>query len=168
MAVQAALLIGRASFRARNHHMADNCSQVVSPGTSDVAPVILFDGTCAFCNFWSRFVLHHDRNRHFRLGRLQSNQGRKLCEDHGISPDTMDSVVLIDDGQAYLRSAAMIHILGYLPRPWCWLTVIRWLPQGLRDRLYDFVGRHRYQWFGRYDDCPMPDPQYRDRFIDAS
>ncbi|WP_227546049.1 thiol-disulfide oxidoreductase DCC family protein [Marinobacter fonticola] len=128
--------------------------------------VILFDGTCAFCNFWSRFVLRHDDHRVFKLGRLQSEEGRRLCERYGLSPDALDSVVLIDGGQAYLRSAAMIRILARLPWPWRWLAVVRGLPQGLRDGLYDFIGRHRYQWFGRYDHCPMPDPKHRGRFID--
>ncbi|BES72397.1 thiol-disulfide oxidoreductase DCC family protein [Marinobacter nanhaiticus D15-8W] len=144
----------------------DNASQTSTRQSPKQAPVILFDGTCAFCNFWSRFVLEYDHQRHFRLGRLQSDQGRQLCEHHGLSPDAMDSVVLIDGGQAYLRSAAMVRILARLPRPWRWLALIRWLPLKLRDGVYDFIGRHRYQWFGRYDHCPMPKPEQRDRFID--
>lgn len=146
--------------------MVDNSHQNEHHSTRDVSPTILFDGTCVFCNFWSRFVLRHDHKRLFRLGRLQSEKGRVLCERHGLSPEAMDSVVLIDGGRAYLRSAAMVRILGGLPRPWRWLTVIRWLPRPLRDGVYDFIGRHRYQWFGRYDQCPMPNPEHRNRFID--
>lgn len=171
MAAQAVQLLGRATFTDALRVVnvvgtMNSASQTSTTDASGQEPIILFDGTCAFCNFWSRFVLEHDHHRHFRLGRLQSDQGRNLCEQHGLSPDAMDSVVLVDGGKAYLRSAAMVRILARLPRPWRWLALIRWLPRKLRDGVYDFIGRHRYQWFGRYDHCPMPKPEHRNRFID--
>lgn len=129
-------------------------------------PVILFDGVCVFCQFWCRFVLRHDRDQQFRLGTLQSDAGRALCETAGVSPDAMDSVVLLDRGEVALRSDAVLGILARLPAPWHWLAGLRIIPRGLRNGLYDFVGRHRYRWFGRYDACPLPPAGVRHRFID--
>jgi predicted DCC family thiol-disulfide oxidoreductase YuxK len=40
------------------------------------------------------------------------------------------------------------------------------LPTALLDRLYDVVARNRYRVFGRYEQCLMPRPEYRDRFVD--
>ena len=46
--------------------------------------------------------------------------------------------------------------------------VARVLPRALRDRAYDVVARNRYRWFGRYDQCALPPPHVRERFIDSS
>jgi ribosome maturation factor RimP len=39
------------------------------------------------------------------------------------------------------------------------------LDRPLRDAVYDFVARHRYRVFGRYDTCPIPSAEHRNRFI---
>jgi len=39
------------------------------------------------------------------------------------------------------------------------------VPSGLRNLVYDFVARHRYQWFGRSEQCSLPLPEWRDRFL---
>ena len=36
----------------------------------------------------------------------------------------------------------------------------------LRDRLYDFIASHRYQWFGKTDACSLPDEGVRRRMIE--
>ncbi|WP_111497573.1 MULTISPECIES: thiol-disulfide oxidoreductase DCC family protein [Marinobacter] len=129
-------------------------------------PVILFDGVCALCQFWARFVVRHDHSGRFRLGTLQSSAGQALCHRTGVDPQRMDSVVLIQDGDAHLRSDAILRIVSRLPRPWCWLRGLRWVPRPLRDAVYDIVGRFRYRVFGRYDQCPLPAEADRWRFID--
>ncbi|MEQ5836761.1 thiol-disulfide oxidoreductase DCC family protein [Marinobacter sp. NFXS9] len=130
-------------------------------------PVILFDGVCFFCQFWGRFVLRHDRARRFRLGTLQSEAGQALCREMEVPSEAMDSVVLIEGQRAFRRSDAVLRILAGLPWPWRWLAVFRWVPRPLRDGLYDWIGRHRYRWFGRYETCPVPAPEDRKRFIDG-
>jgi predicted DCC family thiol-disulfide oxidoreductase YuxK len=42
----------------------------------------------------------------------------------------------------------------------------RIVPVGLADAIYRVVARHRYRWFGRFDACPLPRPEWRDRFIE--
>lgn len=161
MAAGAVLLISRASF------IVEKRKALLTDFAPADPPVILFDGVCVFCQFWCRFVLRHDRSGRFRLGTLQSVQGQMLCDAAGVSPETMDSVVLIDGGRAYLRSEAVLSILAKLPAPWCWLRILRVVPRRLRDGLYDLIGRYRYRWFGRYDQCPLPPAAYRQRFIDS-
>lgn len=47
------------------------------------------------------------------------------------------------------------------------LFYIFWLvPKPLRDGVYDFVAKHRYEWFGKRDHCLMPTPDVRARFLD--
>lgn len=40
------------------------------------------------------------------------------------------------------------------------------VPQKLRDSLYDFIARHRYQWFGKKDVCRLPSIEERKFFLD--
>ncbi|MGX1983180.1 DCC1-like thiol-disulfide oxidoreductase family protein [Thermolongibacillus altinsuensis] len=42
------------------------------------------------------------------------------------------------------------------------------IPKPLRDRLYDWIAKHRYEWFGKRDSCLMPTPDVRMRFLDES
>jgi predicted DCC family thiol-disulfide oxidoreductase YuxK len=40
------------------------------------------------------------------------------------------------------------------------------VPKAIRDRLYDVVARTRYRLFGRYDQCLLPRPEWRSRFVE--
>ena len=44
--------------------------------------------------------------------------------------------------------------------------MFRALPAAILDRAYDVVARHRYRVFGRYEQCLIPHPEVRRRFID--
>jgi predicted DCC family thiol-disulfide oxidoreductase YuxK len=45
-------------------------------------------------------------------------------------------------------------------------AIARLVPPGLADALYAAVARRRYRFFGRFDACPLPRPEWRDRFLD--
>src|SRR5690606_20401611 len=64
--------------------------------------VILFDGTCAFCERSVIFIANRDPNDYFRFGASQSPQGAALLARHAMTRDTARSIVLIEDGQVYL------------------------------------------------------------------
>lgn len=133
----------------------------LAPGTR----VVLFDGVCRFCAFWARFLLRFDRHRHFMLATVQSSRGQALLEDCGLPLDRHESVVLIEDGRWFLRSTAALRIVRRLPLPWSLLSVFWLIPRPIRDWVYDRIADNRYRWFGRYDECPLPDPALRDRFL---
>ncbi len=128
-------------------------------------PIVLFDGVCNLCHGFVRFVLDHDRDARFRFAPLESALGRALLLRAGLDPDALDNVVLIDDAGAHLRSDAALRIARSLGAPWSWAWLLVAIPRPLRDGVYDFVARHRYQWFGRKDVCPLPRPEWRARFL---
>lgn len=125
------------------------------------SPIILYDGICALCNFWVRFVLRRDRQGIFHFAALQSEAAQSFLQQHEVSAD-IDSIVLLDSGKAYLRSDAVARILERMGSP---LRIVRWIPRPLRDALYRLVAASRYRLFGRYESCPLPDPEYRSRFL---
>ncbi len=147
--------------------MALDVADDESPLAQSASPskLILFDGVCVLCNGTMRFVMKHEREAVFHFAAIQSEAGQKLLAAHGQETEDWDSVVVIEDGRVSRKSDAAIRIARYLKAPWRWLGVIRILPRGLRDWLYDRVARNRYRLFGRYEVCMLPSPEQRRRFL---
>ena len=57
-------------------------------------PVILFDGICNLCNKSVQFVIRNDAHAIFRFASLQSNTGKQLLQQYGITDERIQSFVL--------------------------------------------------------------------------
>jgi len=121
-------------------------------------PVILFDGVCNLCNGTVDFLIRKDRKRQFRFVALQSDGGEKIMEKYNIPADS-DSVILIYDGKIYYESDAALKISSLLHFPWNVAKVFRIIPLKLRNRIYKWVARNRYKWFGKSNSCRVPSPE---------
>ena len=130
----------------------------------DEPPVILFDGVCNYCNSMVNFVIKADRKKQIRFGALQSDAAQALLDQFSI-PKNTDSFVFITGKQAYLRSSAALKVMEQLPWYWRWTKVFWLVPKDFRDAVYDFVAKHRYQWFGRKETCMIPGPGVKNRFL---
>ena len=133
---------------------------------SDDHPILLFDGVCNLCNGAIQFVIPRDPEGTLRFAPLQSDLGETVQESAGLSTDDLETVVLVDDGMAYTKSDAAIRVGEHLGGVYRLLSLGRILPRGLRDRIYDFVAENRYDWFGKKDQCMVPDEDVSDRFIE--
>ena len=130
--------------------------------------LILFDGVCHFCNDSVRFIMKRDKNKLFYFASLQSELGTKMTKERGIDTDKIDSIILIDPGNAYyIKSTAALEIASHLSGAWSLLSIFKYLPENFRNWFYDFVARNRYDWFGKMETCPMPKPEERSRFLDT-
>ncbi len=131
--------------------------------------IILFDGVCNLCNSTVRFVIKRDSSGHFRFAALQTEVGRRLCAEHGVaitSTAAPDSIVVLQDGRALLRSDAALAIAARLPLPWSLLRAFRIVPRALRDLVYRLIAHNRARWFGRRDTCMVPTNELRARFLE--
>ncbi|MDD2869399.1 thiol-disulfide oxidoreductase DCC family protein [Neomegalonema sp.] len=135
--------------------------------TSSSPPVLLFDTRCVLCSGATRFLLRHERDQDLRFAGAWSAEGRRLAEAHGLRPEDLDRTILvIEDGRALTKSAAVLALARRLKGPWRQAaSLARLLPLPLRDRLYDRVAARRYVWFGRLDSCFLPAPEQRARFL---
>ncbi len=119
--------------------------------------LILFDGVCAFCNAGVGFLQHHAVGDPFGYVPSQSDVGQRLLRERGIASGSPGSMVLIEDGAVYMRSAALVRIARRLNWPWNlaqWAVVI---PEGVRDVIYNLIARNRYR-LGRNQVCRIPRP----------
>jgi predicted DCC family thiol-disulfide oxidoreductase YuxK len=135
------------------------------PSFPDDRPVIIFDGKCVLCSGFAQFVLRHDRNRVFRLMTAQSSTGTALYRHYGLDPLNYQTNVLIEDGKAWFKAEGSVRMFQRLGFPWSMLTVLRFLPSQLTEKLYDVVARNRLRWFGARDVCFVPAPTDADRFL---
>jgi predicted DCC family thiol-disulfide oxidoreductase YuxK len=135
------------------------------PQFSDDRPVIVFDGYCAFCSAWARFVLRFDRRQIFRLLPAQSPLGRALYVHYGLDPENYETNIVIMDGMPWFKSEAAIRAMMALGFPWSLARAVRLLPLSLRDALYSIVARNRFRIMGRRDVCFAPDAKDRARFL---
>ena len=130
-------------------------------------PILLFDGVCRLCSGTVRFVIRRDPTKRIRFASLQSDIAKQLlAHDPGLASD-LNSVVLIDDGEVYTKSDAVLRTVAKLHRLWPAVSVFRIVPRLIRDAVYDWVGRNRYRWFGKRDECWVPDESLSDRFLDV-
>ena len=118
--------------------------------------IVVFDGICNLCSALVDFVAARDPRGAFTFVPMQSPPGRQLLEAHGVSIDQVDTFLLIRNDGALVRSDAAIAIAAELRRPWNLLTVLRYVPRPIRDRVYSFVASNRYRWFGQRDSCKLP------------
>lgn len=128
-------------------------------------PVVLFDGICNLCNSSVRFILKHDAREQFLFSSLQSDASKKLLLHLNYKIREMNSILLVENGQIHEKSDAVLKIADGLRFPWNLATAIRVLPKKQRDKLYDFVARNRYKWFGKKDRCVYTMNTYENRFI---
>ncbi len=135
------------------------------PTFADDHPIIVFDGYCALCSGWAKFVLRHDKAQTYRLLSAQSPLGQAIYQHYGLDATDFESNMLIAHGVAWLKSEGSIRMAEGLGFPWRAAALMRVLPLRWRDRLYQWVARNRFNWFGRRDSCFLPSEEQRHRFL---
>ena len=124
-------------------------------------PVLFFDGECVLCNNAAHWIAERNPSGNIRFASLQGAYAKEKLGERFQGAETM---VLMDEGRFFARSAAVFTVLKYLPA-WRWLRALRFIPRPIADGLYNLVAKNRFRWFGRYTECPVPASGLRDRFI---
>lgn len=135
------------------------------PKFPDDKPILVFDGHCALCSATVQFILRHDgaRDMHFIIA--QSPLGEALYRHYGFKHADYDTNILLEGGEALVKSDSSIRIFEIVGPPWSLLRLARVVPRALRDPLYEFIARNRLKWFGAKANCYLPDAATRARFI---
>jgi predicted DCC family thiol-disulfide oxidoreductase YuxK len=129
-------------------------------------PIILFDGVCNFCNAMVNFIIRQDKKNVFLFCALQSAAGKELLEQYQINWQNTDSFVLIENDKAYQKSTAGLRLYNKLPWYWKWTQVFWIAPKFIRDWVYSFIAKNRYRWFGKKEECMVPTPEVRGKFLE--
>jgi predicted DCC family thiol-disulfide oxidoreductase YuxK len=127
--------------------------------------IILFDGVCNLCNSAVQFVIRHDHNEIFKFVSLQSETGKKYLNKFQLSEIELSSFILIEDEKVFSKSTAALKVIKKLKGPIKMLYVFIVIPGFIRNIVYNIISTNRYKWFGKRQDCLIPDDKISSKFL---
>lgn len=127
--------------------------------------IVLFDGVCNLCNSAILFIIKRDKKDRFRFAPLDSDIGKELLSQHHMDSTKIDSIVLISGDSAYAKADAALYISKHLTHLWPLLYGFKVIPSFISNKIYDFIARNRYKWFGKKESCMIPTPNLTSKFL---
>ncbi|MFC3882200.1 thiol-disulfide oxidoreductase DCC family protein [Bacillus songklensis] len=127
--------------------------------------IVLFDGVCNFCDGAVQFIIKRDPEGILSFASLQSEPGQDLLTKLHLSADTFNSMVYVEGTRFYTKSTAALKIARQLSGLWPLLYGFILVPKPMRDAVYDLIAKNRYKWFGQKEECMIPGPDIRKRFL---
>jgi predicted DCC family thiol-disulfide oxidoreductase YuxK len=94
---------------------------------------------------------------------LQSEAGQTYVEKFGLS--AIDSVILVEDDKFYTHSTAALKVAKHLSGIWSLAYALIIIPKPIRDFFYRLFAKYRYKLFGKKDECMIPTPEVRAKFL---
>jgi predicted DCC family thiol-disulfide oxidoreductase YuxK len=129
--------------------------------------LILFDGVCNLCNSSIQYVIKHDKKDVFLFAPLQSAIGKQLIKTYNIDIVKTDSILLYSEENGIKsKSTAALKIAATLGFPVAIMSVFLIVPAFIRNWVYDYIAKNRYKWYGKKDQCMIPTPKLKAKFLD--
>ncbi|MBO6881471.1 DCC1-like thiol-disulfide oxidoreductase family protein [Winogradskyella sp.] len=129
--------------------------------------LILFDGVCNLCNSSVQYVIKRDDKNVFLFAPLQSEIGESIIDTFNIDTNKTDSILLYNPKTNSIKqkSSAALGIARHLGFPLNLLVVFYIIPPFIRNWVYNYIAKNRYKWYGKKDDCMIPTPELKSKFI---
>ena len=128
--------------------------------------LILFDGFCNLCNSSVQYVIERDKYDTFRFASLQSDIGKQIIKTFNIDTSKTDSILYYskDNGLAS-KSSAILKIGLNLGFPYNISSIFIIIPPFIRNWVYDYIAKNRYNWYGKREYCMIPTPELESKFL---
>jgi predicted DCC family thiol-disulfide oxidoreductase YuxK len=117
--------------------------------------LIQFDGLCILCSRSVRFILKADKKKQFVYQALQNSE----------NTESIDTVIVIDRDKVYRYFDAVLKIGKELGGIYQSVIIFKLIPARWRFRIYLWIARNRFRWFGVRSSCYLPTPEEKERFI---
>jgi predicted DCC family thiol-disulfide oxidoreductase YuxK len=127
--------------------------------------LILFDGVCNLCNSSVQFILLRDKKDKFRFASLQSDYGQSILKQYNLPTDKFNSLALVENSKIYQKSTGALRIARKLKGLWPMLYGFIIVPPFIRNLVYDIIAKNRYRWFGKKEECMLPRPEWKQKFL---
>jgi predicted DCC family thiol-disulfide oxidoreductase YuxK len=129
------------------------------------SPVVLFDGVCNLCNSSVLFIIKRDSLAKIKFASLQSEYGIEQLKRFALPTSVLNSVLLVKEGHLFQKSSAALEIARLLDGMWPSMYAFKIVPSFIRDLVYDWIANNRYRWFGKKEECMIPTPETKARFV---
>ena len=129
--------------------------------------LVIFDGVCNLCNNAVKHIIKYDKKNKFMFTALQSSAGQLFIKRLNIDTTKIDSIILYTPQKNITyKSNAVIKIAYNLGFPHNIMVIFLIIPPFLRNWLYDYIAKNRYQWFGKKESCMLPTPNIISKFLE--
>ena len=129
--------------------------------------LILFDGVCNLCNESILYIIKRDRNNVFMFAPLQSNIGQQIIQQFNLETSKTNSILLYSESNGIsIKSTAALQIAKHLGFPSNLMSKFFIFPPFIRNWVYDFIAKNRYKWYGKKEQCMIPTPELKAKFLD--
>jgi len=126
--------------------------------------IIVFDEHCLLCNRVVKFIFRNEKKPEFYFTKFNSAYFKtKLRNKYKLTD--FNSVILIENGKVFYKSAAAFKIAKSLCYPFKIAAYLKYFPKFISDYLYDLVADNRYSIFGKTNSCSF-EPELSERIID--
>ena len=117
---------------------------------------ILFDSKCNLCSKTVKRVMKLDKNKLFTFISNNSEFGQNIIKKNNLNFITTETIVLFTTEKEFLiKSDAAISIAVKLNPLFVIFNLLFVIPKVIRDKVYDYVAKNRYKWFGENDNCEI-------------
>lgn len=113
---------------------------------------VFYDGPCGLCNAFVQFLMDIDDNKQISYEPLQGSLAKKQVKEYTKEVST---IVMKSKNTIKTKSDAIIHIFSNLGGMWTILSLTRFIPRIIRNKIYDFVAKHRHQFFKKPETCRL-------------
>jgi predicted DCC family thiol-disulfide oxidoreductase YuxK len=128
--------------------------------------IVYFDGVCNLCEGTVQFLLKKNKKKNLLFASLQSDPGQKMLRQFELPLNNFNSFVFVENGKLYQRSTGALRVTRHLQGLWPMLYAFIIVPPFIRNAVYDYVARNRYKWYGKKNECWLPTPEIKKRFLD--
>ncbi|TGL69834.1 thiol-disulfide oxidoreductase DCC family protein [Leptospira jelokensis] len=127
--------------------------------------IVFFDGVCHLCMGSVQFLLKRNPSESLLFSSIGSKTYMEIVPKSSEST-LPDSILYWKQGKLLVESDAILGITKELSFPWK-LGIVFWIvPKWIRNAIYRFIAKHRYQWFGKAESCMVPTEGVKKRFLD--
>jgi predicted DCC family thiol-disulfide oxidoreductase YuxK len=125
--------------------------------------LVLYDGSCGFCNRSVQFILKNEESKTLFFAAIQSETAKKLFLSISITSPDLNTFYFYTNGVLYERSSAAIQVSKFLKKPYRFIGFFNWVPTFLRDGIYRIIAKNRHRLAKEY--CYIPQKEQKERFL---
>jgi len=127
--------------------------------------ILFFDGVCGLCDHFISFLVVADTKNILQFAPQQGETFQLPEIQRIMKPEVGESLFYLRNGKIYEKSTAVINALCDLGGAWKLIGIFKVIPRPLRDLIYDLGARNRYKIFGKHENCRLPTPEERAKFL---
>lgn len=106
--------------------------------------IVIYDHNCAICTATVAFLKKREGLTSLEYVAYDSSEGKKLLDLCSLDFSLEQYIVFIKDKKVFVKSGAVLEILKESGGVWRILYVFIIVPAQLRDFVYNFIAKNRY------------------------